>query len=87
MLLRHAKANGTWPGAGHSSCKVQLCLHPLPQYLPTDSVLCRDEPGPLADRQAKVGWEGGGGGGWMWGPCSTRTSSVGRRAAAPLPGF
>ncbi|KAL4426546.1 hypothetical protein ABPG77_008404 [Micractinium sp. CCAP 211/92] len=24
------------------------------QYLPTDTVLCRDEPGPLADRQAKL---------------------------------
>ena len=26
------------------------------QYLPTDSVLCRDEPGELADRQAQASW-------------------------------
>ncbi len=25
------------------------------QYLPTDSVICHDEPGPLADRQKQVG--------------------------------
>lgn len=28
------------------------------QYLPTDSVICREEPGPVADRQAQVGQAG-----------------------------
>ena len=40
----------------------------LLQYLPSDVVLCRDEPGPLARRQAEVG---GGARGEALHPCST----------------
>lgn len=35
--------------------QCRLCLPPSVQYLPTDSVICHDEPGPLAERQKEVG--------------------------------